>query len=231
MIFNDDQMALRDMARRFAKDKLKPDYQKRESAAGVDRALVKEMGKLGLLGINLPEEYGGMGLSGVTAGLIIEELAYADFNISYVVMLGSLLGTIIQRNASPELARKWVSRIISGDALVGLGLTEPRGGSDAANLQVKARRVGDEYVLSGEKTSITWCDQADAIVVFARTGQPDDGARGVTAFFVPLDLPGVQRTRFNDVGSKVSGRGSVFFDDVRVPLENRMGDEGTRSGR
>ena len=226
MIFNDDQMALRDMARRFAKDKLKPDYQKRESAAGVDRALVKEMGKLGLLGINLPEEYGGMGLSGVTAGLIIEELAYADFNISYVVMLGSLLGTIIQRNASPELARKWVSRIVSGDALVGLGLTEPRGGSDAANLQVKARRVGDEYVLSGEKTSITWCDQADAIVVFARTGQPDDGARGVTAFFVPLDLPGVQRTRFNDVGSKVSGRGSVFFDDVRVPLENRMGDEG-----
>ena len=226
MIFNDDQMALRDMARRFAKDKLKPDYQKRESAAGVDRALVQEMGKLGLLGINLPEEYGGMGLSGVTAGMIIEELAYADFNISYVVMLGSLLGTIIQRNASPELARKWVSRIISGDALVGLGLTEPRGGSDAANLQVKARRVGDEYVLSGEKTSITWCDQADAIVVFARTGQPDDGARGVTAFFVPLDLPGVQRTRFNDVGSKVSGRGSVFFDDVRVPLENRMGDEG-----
>ena len=103
MIFDDDQMALRDMARRFAKDKLTPDYQKRESSPGVDRALVKEMGKLGLLGVNLPEEYGGMGLSGVTAGLIIEELAYADFNISYVVMLGSLLGTIIQRNAINNL--------------------------------------------------------------------------------------------------------------------------------
>jgi len=226
MMFDQDQIALRDVARRFAREKLRPDYQKRESQPGIDRSLFKEMGSLGLIGVDLPEEYGGLGASGVTAGLIIEEIAYGDFNVSYMQLLGSLMGAIMHRNARPELARSWIGRLLAGEAIVGLGLTEPRGGSDAANLQVKARRVGDEYVLSGEKTSITFADQADAMILFARTGRPDEGARGVSAFLVPLDQKGVQRTRFNDVGSKIIGRGSVFFDDVRIPVENRFGDEG-----
>ena len=226
MMFDQDQIALRDVARRFAREKLRPDYQKRESQPGLDRSLFKEMGSLGLIGVDLPEEYGGLGLSGVTAGLITEEIAYGDFNVSYLQLLGSLMGAIMHRYARPELARSWISRLVAGEAIVGLGLTEPRGGSDAANLQVKARRVGDEYVLSGEKTSITFADQADAMILFARTGRPDEGARGVSAFLVPLDQKGVQRTRFNDVGSKIIGRGSVFFDDARVPVENRFGDEG-----
>lgn len=184
------------------------------------------MGSLGLIGVDLPEEYGGLGLSGVTAGMITEEIAYGDFNVSYMQLLSSLMGAIIHANASPELARTWNSRIVAGEAIVALGLTEPRGGSDAANLQLKARRVGDEYVLSGEKTSITFADQADAMVLFARTGKPEDVARGISAFLVDLNQPGVQRTRFNDVGSKIIGRGSVFFDDVRVPVENRLGEEG-----
>jgi cyclohexanecarboxyl-CoA dehydrogenase len=184
------------------------------------------MGALGLIGVDLPEEYGGLGLSGVTSGIITEEIAYGDFNVSYMQLLSSLMGAIIHANASPDLARTWNSRIVAGEAIVALGLTEPRGGSDAANLQLKARRVGDEYVLSGEKTSITFADQADAIVLFARTGKPEDGARGISAFLVDLNQKGVQRTRFNDVGSKIIGRGSVFFDDVRVPVENRLGEEG-----
>ncbi|ABE47132.1 acyl-CoA dehydrogenase family protein [Polaromonas sp. JS666] len=226
MIFDDDQIALRDVARRFAREKLRPDYQKRESEPGIDRALFREMGSLGLIGVDLPEEYGGMGLSGVTAGIITEEIAYGDFNVSYMQLLSSLMGAIIHANASPELARTWNSRIVAGEAIVALGLTEPRGGSDAANLQLKARRVGDEYILSGEKTSITFADQADAMVLFARTGKPEEGARGISAFLVDLNQPGVQRTRFNDVGSKIIGRGSVFFDDVRVPVANRLGAEG-----
>lgn len=226
MMFDQDQIALRDVARRFARDKLRPDYQKRESQPGIDRSLFKEMGSLGLIGVDLPEEYGGLGASGVTAGLIIEEIAYGDFNVSYLQLIGSLMGAIMHRHARPELARSWIGRLLAGEAIIGLGLTEPRGGSDAANLQVKARRVGDEYVLSGEKTSITFADQADAMILFARTGRPDEGARGVSAFLVPLDQKGVQRTRFNDVGSKIIGRGSVFFDDARVPVENRFGDEG-----
>ena len=226
MLFDDDQIALRDVARRFARERLRPDYQKRESQPGIDRALFREMGSLGLIGADLPEEYGGLGLSGVTSGLLTEEIAYGDFNISYVQLLASLMGAIIHRNAQPALARSWNSRLVSGEAIVGLGLSEPRGGSDAANLQVKARRVGDDYVISGEKTSITFADQADAMVLFARTGKTDEGARGITALLVPMDQKGIQKTRFNDVGSKIIGRGSVFFDDVRVPVENRLGEEG-----
>jgi len=226
MILNEDQIALRDVARRFAREKLRPYYQKRESDPGIDRALFREMGSLGLIGVDLPQEYGGLGESGVTSGVIIEEIAYADFNVSYLQLLGSLMGAIIHANASPELARHWNSRLVAGEAIVALGLTEPRGGSDAANLQLKARRDGDDYVLSGEKTSITLADQADAIILFARTGKPEDGARGISAFLVDLNQKGVQRTRFNDLGSKIIGRGSVFFDDVRVPVANRLGAEG-----
>jgi len=187
---------------------------------------MKEIGSLGLIGVDLPEEYGGLGLSGVTSGVITEEMAYGDFNVSYIQLLGSLMGAIVHHNANPELARHWNSRLVAGEAIIGLGLTEPRGGSDAANLQVKARRDGKHFVLSGEKTSITFSDQCDAMVLFARTGKPESGARGITAFFVPMDSPGIQRTRFNDVGSKIIGRGSVFFDDVRIPAENMMGEEG-----
>jgi cyclohexanecarboxyl-CoA dehydrogenase len=226
MLLNEDQIALRDVARRFSREKLKPHYQAREAEKGFDRALMKEIGALGLIGVDLPEEYGGLGQSGVTSGLITEEIAYGDFNISYLQLLGSLMGAIVHRNANPELARYWNSRLVAGDAIIGLGLTEPRGGSDAANLQVKARRDGNHYILSGEKTSISFSDQCDAIVLFARTGKPDAGARGISAFLVPMDEPGIQRTRFNDVGSKIIGRGSVFFDDVRIPAENLMGQEG-----
>ena len=147
----------------------------------------------------------------------IERLAFIHENF-----FRGIAGTI----ASPELARHWVGRLVAGEAIIALGLTEPRGGSDASNLQLKARRDGNEYVLSGEKTSITFADQADSIILFARTGKPDEGARGVTAFLVPLNLPGIQCTRFDDVGSRNIGRGSVFFDDVRIPAENRLGEEG-----
>jgi len=226
MLFTDDQIALRDVARRFARERLKPDYQKREADHAFDRTLMKEIGALGLIGVDLPEEYGGLGQSGLTAGIITEEMAYGDFNVSYLQLLGSLMGAIVHRNANPELARYWNGRLVAGDAIIGLGLTEPRGGSDAANLQVKARRDGKDFILSGEKTSISFAEQCDAIILFARTGTPDSGARGISAFLVPTDLPGITRTRFNDLGSKIIGRGSVFFDDVRIPAENMMGAEG-----
>jgi len=226
MIFDENQLALRDMAASFARKRLRPDYQKRESEHGIDRALLREMGALGLIGIDLDEQYGGLGASSVTAGMITETVAYSDFNISYVQVMGSLIGAILHRNADRELALHWNRRVVSGDALIGLALTEPAGGSDAANLQLRATRDGSDYVLSGEKTSITFAGQLDAFIVFARTGLPADGARGVTAFLVPTDLRGISSTRFSDVGSKLIGRGSVFFDSVRVPAENCLGAEG-----
>ncbi len=227
MILDDEQLALCEAARRFARERLLPDYQNRERIGRLDRGLVKEMGDLGLIGTDLPPEYGGLGANGVTTGLLIEQLAWGDFNVSYVQLMASLMGTIILNNASEDIKKAWLPRIIQGDAIIALGLTEPRGGSDAANLQLRAQKEGDEYVLNGEKTSISFADQADAAVIFARTGSAEDGARGVSAFFVPLDLPGITRTAFDDVGSHIVGRGSIFFDDVRVSRDQLLGSEGT----
>ncbi len=223
----DEQQAIQETARKFSADKIAPGYQAREGTGLIERSLVKEMGALGLVAGDLPEEFGGFNLDGVTAGLIIEEIAYADLNVSYIQLLASLMGQIIVTHAKPEVARAWAPRIVSGEAIVGLGLTEPRGGSDAANLQLKAERSGNaEYLLNGEKTSMSLSDQADAAVIFARTSGEDNGARGVSAFLVPMDAPGITQSRFSDLGSEAVGRGSVFFDSVRVPAENMLGDKG-----
>jgi cyclohexanecarboxyl-CoA dehydrogenase len=227
MVLTDDQRALQETARRFARERLLPDYQKREKLGVLDRGLIREMGRLGFLGMDLPEELGGMGCDSVTTGLVAEELAYGDFNISAVPVGISLNGAILMRHASPGIVKEWVPRMTAGEAVVAICLTEPRGGSDASNLQLKARRDGDHYVINGEKTSITFADRADAYLIFARTGTAEEGAKGVSAFFIPYEgTKGISRTHFDDVGSAVIGRGSVFFDDVRVPVGHRLGDEG-----
>ena len=231
MVLTDDQRALQESARRFARERLLPDYQKREKAGVLDRGLIKEMGRLGFLGMDLPEALGGMGADAVTTGLVTEELAYGDFNVSAVPVGISLNAAILLRHAQPEVVKEWVPRMTAGDAVVAICLTEPRGGSDASNLQLKARRAtdagGDHYLINGEKTSITFADRADAYLIFARTGKPEDGAKGVSAFFIPYEgTTGISRTKFDDVGSAILGRGSVFFDDVRVPASHRLGDEG-----
>jgi cyclohexanecarboxyl-CoA dehydrogenase len=227
MVLTDDQKALQETARRFARERLLPDYQKREKTGTLDRALIAEMGALGLLGVDLPEEYGGLGVDAVTTGLIAEELAYGDFNVSAVPVGISLNAAILIRHAQPEVVREWVPKMIRGEAVVAICLTEPRGGSDAGNLTLKARKDGDGYVINGEKTSITFADRADAYLIFARTGKVEDGAKGVSAFFIPYSEGcGIQRTKFDDVGSAIIGRGSVFFDDVRVPASHMLGTEG-----
>ena len=226
MVLTEDQKALQQTARRFARERLLPDYQKREKLGVLDRGLIAEMGGLGLLGTDLPEEFGGLGVDAVTTGLIVEELAYGDFNISAVPVGISLNGAILIRHAAPEIVKEWLPRMTGGSAVIAICLTEPRGGSDASNLQQRAKRDGDHYIINGEKTSITFADRADAYLIFARTGTPEEGAKGVSAFFIPGATPGTSRTQFDDVGSAIIGRGSVFFDDVRVPVSHRLGDEG-----
>jgi cyclohexanecarboxyl-CoA dehydrogenase len=223
---SDDQLAFQETARRFAREKLAPGYQRREMEGRIDRGLVRQMGGLGLIAPELPEEVGGLGTPSVTSGLIAEAIGYADINVAYIQILGSLNGQIIAAHASQQLARQWLPRLVSGEALVAIGLTEPRGGSDAANLALSARRDGESYILKGEKSSISMADQADAVVLFARTGTPESGARGVSAFLVPMNTPGVTTSRYNDLGSKAIGRSSVFFDNVVIPLDNRLAEEG-----
>ncbi len=227
MLLTDDQLQIQETARRFARAKLARGYQARESEGGVAPELIAEMGALGLIAPELPEHLGGYGMPSLTSGVIAEEIGHGDMNVAYVQILGSLNGAILARHAQPDLAAEWVSRIVTGRSVVAIGLTEPRGGSDAANLMLAARRDGDHYILKGEKSSISMADQADAIVLFARTGAGADGARGVSAFLVPMNTPGVSTLRFTDLGSKAIGRSSVFFDDVRIPAANRLADEGS----
>ena len=223
---SDEQNAIRETAQRFARDKLRPQYQEADKAGELNRGLVKEMGGLGLIGMELPEAFGGMGVDSVTAGIVIDEIAYADFPMSYVQLVGGLLGSILAKHGNPDVAKEWVPKIVSGESLIALGLTEPRGGSDVANMVVTARRSGNGYVIRGEKTSMSFSMEADFALIFARTGSSVEGARGVSGFLVDLKQKGVTRTRFDDFGTKSVARGSIFFDDVFVPPECLLGEEG-----
>lgn len=226
MIPDEDQSALRDAARRFSREQLLPGFIAREKVGTLDRDLLREMGEMGFLGSDLPEDFGGMGQSSITTGLIAEELGYGDFSLSQVPVNVSLNGAILCRHAPKHIRDDILPKMIRGEKIMAICLTEPRGGSDAANLQLRARKEGDHYVLNGEKTSITFADNADVFLVFARSGKPEDGAHGVSAFYIPEGTKGIHRTRFNDVASPIIARGSVFFEDVVIPADCMLGDEG-----
>lgn len=222
----EEQKALVESASRFARERLAPDYRARERAECIDRSLVAEMGALGFLGPELPERFGGLGLDCVSSGLLLEQIAHGDFNVAYVNLLTSLCGQIIASHAQADVAGEWLPQILRGEKLIAIALTEPGAGSDAAKLKLKAVRDGDSWRLYGEKTSISLATQADAAVVFARTGSEADGARGISAFLVPLDLPGISRTTFDDIGTRPVGRGSIFFDGAQLDNAWMLGAEG-----
>jgi cyclohexanecarboxyl-CoA dehydrogenase len=219
---DEDELFARTL-RDYARDRLRPNVP-RWRTEPFPRELLGELGDLGVLGLKVPEEYGGSDATYVAAGVAAEELSRGDLNVSYFVQL-STIGAGLLATAAESIRREWLPAIASGDRLLSFALTEPGVGSDAANLATTARRDGESWVLRGEKASITFAGNADGCVVFARTGGP--AARGVSMIFVPLDAPGVARQRYDSVGGHLTQRGSLFFDDVRVPLENQIGEEGT----
>ncbi|MEY4362979.1 MAG: cyclohexanecarboxyl-CoA dehydrogenase [Pseudomonadota bacterium] len=223
---DEDLQALAEHARRFATGRVAPGFLARDDTRVLDRQLMREMGQMGFIAPELPEEMGGQGMGCLAAGVIHEEIARADLSLSYINLLASLNGQILSEHGDPAVTRPWLEKLTQGEALLAIALTEPRGGSDAANLRLRMERVGDHYVINGEKTSISAADQADAAVVFARTGSVEAGARGVSAVLVPMDLPGITRNRFDCHGQRAIGRGSIFFENVRVPVSHRLGEEG-----
>jgi len=223
---DDDLATLAEHVRRFAAGRVAPGFLERDKTRVLDRGLMREMGEMGFIAPELPEKYGGQGLGCLAAGVIHEEVARADLSISYINLLASLNGQILAQHGKPEVVQPWLTRLTAGEALLAIALTEPRGGSDAASLRLKMERVGDHYVLNGEKTSISAADQADAAVVFARTGTVESGAHGVSAILVPMDLPGITRNRFDCHGQRAIGRGSLFFENVKVPADHLLGQEG-----
>ena len=188
----DTQREYRDCAREIARRQLAPGYQARARAGRIDPHLRREIGRLGLIGPELPTQLDGRGLDRVTAGVVTEEIARGDINVAYLQVVGSLVGQILAGNARPEVASEWVPKICSGEAIVGIGLTEPQGGSDAGMPKLTATRDGDSWILNGVK-SLSFGGDAAAAVVFARTGPSSQRGKDISAFLVGLDLPGVTR--------------------------------------
>jgi cyclohexanecarboxyl-CoA dehydrogenase len=211
-------------ARNYA-DKIAQGYQQREKDGYVPEAMRREMGDLGLIAPELPVELGGRGLDRLTSGLILEQIARGDFNVSYVQVVGSLVGQILAQNAQPSVAKTWVPRICSGESIVGIGLSEPEAGSDAGMPRLKAERRDGGWVLNGVK-SMSFNQSADAVVVFAKTDPDTPRGRGISAFLVPMDAAGVSRERFSDMGTVAVGRGAAHFDDAWIPEDHLLGEEG-----
>lgn len=222
---SEDQRSIVEAARQFAASEIAPGYQARDKSGVFSKELTRQMGELGLIAPEQPEEYGGSSVDYLTSGLIMEAIAEGDFNMAYVQLLGSLNTQILARYASKDLAQKWIPKICAGEAILGVALTEPGGGSDAANLQLRAKKVDGGYLLKGEKASISMADQSDIMVVFARTGDKESRAKGVSAFLVEMNLEGISTGRFEDMGQRCVGRGSIFFDDAFIPDDHRLGEE------
>jgi cyclohexanecarboxyl-CoA dehydrogenase len=221
-----EQQLLQSALRGFAMRELLPAYQSRDRDEDLPPALVRKLGEMGVLASMVDSEHGGAGLDYVSLGIAHEEIARGDFNAAYVLLLAALVGAIVARNGNERQKAAYLPPICRGEIVSALAVTEPSGGSDAAHVQLRAHRDGDHYVIDGEKTSISFSSSAATALVMARTGTMEQGAHGVSAFYVDLSSPGVSRTRFRDLGSRAIGRGSLFFDSVRVPASARIGTEG-----
>ena len=223
--FNEEQEIFRKQMREFALKELAPGAKERAKKGEVDMAMMKKMASIGILSMNIPAKYGGQKVSWVNVGIAVEELAKVDFTLSVWPISGpGLLGPVLAY-APEKIQDKWFPLVVRGEGLPCFCVTEPDCGSDAVAIKTKAKRVGDYYVINGEKTSVSWGMQAKVAIVFAKTN-PDAGAKGVTCFLVPLDLPGISRSFIPDLGWPSARRASINFDDVKVPLDHRMGEEG-----
>jgi cyclohexanecarboxyl-CoA dehydrogenase len=220
--FSEDQEMIRDSVRKFAEEELLPRYQHWDrSGEWLTKEFVDKIVNMGLLRLRLPAEYGGQGASFVDCGLVCEEIGRCDHQIRYIISNAIHIGEMASSMA-PELREEWIPRIANGE-MMSLAFTEPGGGADAGNIKTKAVRDGDHYVISGEKTSITFTGVSKVVFVSARTGKSGPG--GLSFFLVPTDLPGVSTSNFERMGQRLDRGGSFFFDNVRVPARNMIGEE------
>jgi cyclohexanecarboxyl-CoA dehydrogenase len=219
----EEQRLFQQTVRQFAVEKLLPNYFRWDRGERFDKSALKELAALGVLGLRIPEQFGGQNLDFVTCGVLNEEIARGDFNYTLFLQIEAIITELLVAFAGPEVQAEWLPRMASGGALVAIALTEPGAGSDAGNISTRATKSGDDYILTGEKASITFAGLADAAVIMARTG--DQGARGISAFLVPLDAPGVARQVYSSAGARLTQRGSLFLDGARIPARYRIGDE------
>lgn len=218
-----------DAARRFAREVLLPAEETVEATGEIPAHVVRGMRDLGLFGMTIPEQYGGLGLTMYEEASVVMEICYAQPAFRSYFGTTNGVGTLgIINYGSEEQKRRYLPQLASGEMMASFALTEPDAGSDAASLTTKATREGDGFVLNGTKRFITNAIHAGVFTVFARTGTRDAGANGISAFLVERGTPGLTVAKpYRKMGFAGSHESDVIFEDVRVPASAMLGREGT----
>lgn len=226
LALSDEQEAFRALARDFLDREALPHRTRWDRDEQVDLDIVPKLAEIGFFGLTIPEEYGGLGGDYLTYVLGMEELGRADSALRGIVSVSNgLVGKSVLGFGTEEQRQRWLPGIASGTVLGCFGLTEPDTGSDAGNLTSRARRDGDDWLISGQKLFITNGTWAQVALVFARTGGP--GPKGVSAFLVPTDSPGFEaREITGKLGLRGQATAELFLDEVRVPADALLGEEG-----
>jgi acyl-CoA dehydrogenase len=222
----DEQKALRELAREFALKEIRPKAAEYDENSTHPVDLIEKAHELGLMNPHIPEEYGGLGLGNIEGVLIGEELSWGCSGIAVSIVANTLGAAPVMISGSEEQKREWLPPLMEEPILCSFGLTEPNAGSDVSGIQTTAVRHGDEYVVNGSKMFITNAGHAGWLVVFASTDK-SKGHRGLTALIVPTDLDGVTIEKHLDkMGQRATDTSAIAFQDVRVPVGNRIGEEG-----
>ncbi|WP_306579926.1 acyl-CoA dehydrogenase [Pseudomonas sp.] len=227
MLVTDEQQQIADAVRAFAQERLKPFAEQWDKEHRFPKEAIDEMAELGLFGMLVPEQWGGSDTGYVAYAMALEEIAAGDGACSTIMSVHNSVGCVpILRFGSEQQKEQFLTPLATGAMLGAFALTEPQAGSDASSLKARAKLDGDHYVLNGSKQFITSGQNAGVVIVFAVT-DPDAGKRGISAFIVPTDSPGYQVARVEDkLGQHASDTCQIVFDNVRVPVANRLGAEG-----
>jgi alkylation response protein AidB-like acyl-CoA dehydrogenase len=227
MVLSELQQQILEMTRSFARERLAPGAAERDRQHRFPREELTEMGELGLLGMLVPEAYGGSDTGVLAYAIAVEEIAAGDGACSTIMSVHSSVGCVpILKFGTEEQRQRFLPKLASGEWIGGFALTEPQAGSDASNLKTRARREGDHYVIDGAKQFITSGKNGHVIIVFAVT-DPGAGKNGITAFIVPTDTPGYEVLRVEEkLGLNASDTCQIAFNGMKIPVENRLGEEG-----
>ena len=222
----EEQKALQQLAREFAEREIRPKAAAYDEHSTHPRDVIAKAHEVGLMNPHIPEEYGGLGLPGFDGMLVGEELSWGCSGIAVSIVVNTLGAGPVLLAGSDEQKRKWLPPLLDEPILCSFGLTEPDAGSDVARIKTTAERRGDEYVLNGSKTFITNAGHAAWTVIFAKT-DASKGHRGLSAFIVPMDSPGVTVEKHLDkMGQRATDTSAFSLQDVAVPAGNRIGEEG-----
>ncbi|MCO5111012.1 MAG: acyl-CoA dehydrogenase family protein [Burkholderiaceae bacterium] len=224
---NEDQRAFAQTARDFAVAELAPHAAQWDAEAIFPKDAIAKAGELGFCGLYAPENAGGLALPRLDATLVFEEMAAIDPSTTAFITIHNMATWMLGTWATPAVRDHWGPLLTAGEKLASYCLTEPGAGSDAASLKTRADRVGGEYVINGAKAFISGAGATDVLVLMARTGDAQSGARGISAFAVPANAPGISYgKKEHKMGWNSQPTRTISFDNVRIPVDHLLGSEG-----